>query len=545
MKKLYLIIISIIMAFCFAACGESKKEYSVAVTENIAAAGDVTGEGDYEEFSEVTLTATTNDGYLFLGWYDGATLLSSDATYTFVVVGDVTVEAKWEGGCLIVVTKNIDGAGTVTGAGTYDYGTDVTLVATTESGYRFIGWYQEDTLVSSNETYTFKVYGDVSWVATWARTYSVAVTENIATAGDVTGAGTYDDGAQVTLTATPNIGYAFLGWYDGETLLSTNESYTFVVDADVAFEAKWAEIYSVAVTKNVDAAGSVTGAGDHADGSQVTLTATTNSGYLFLGWYDGETLLSSDATYTFVVDGNVTVEAKWAISRSVIVTKNIATAGSVTGVGDKPHGSAVTLTAMTNSGYTFLGWYNGETELSTDATYTFVVDADVALEARWSGDCTVVVTKNIATAGSVTGAGSVAYGTDVTLTATSNDGYTFSGWYDGATLLSSDATYTFKAKGDVTVEAKWSGGCTITVNRVFVSSTEGGTLEGSGSVTGAGEYTYGEQVTLTVTLNNGYRFLGWYDGDTLVSSDRTYTFVADGDRVLTAKVKYQPWTSII
>lgn len=66
----------------------------------------------------------------------------------------------------------------------------------------------------------------------------------------------------------------------------------------------------------------------------------------------------------------------------------------------------------------------------------------------------------------------------------------------------------------------------VTIN---AASSEGGT------VSGAAEYTKGEDVTLTATADPHYRFSGWFEGENNVSADASYTFKAASDRTLTAK----------
>lgn len=72
---------------------------------------------------------------------------------------------------------------------------------------------------------------------------------------------------------------------------------------------------------------------------------------------------------------------------------------------------------------------------------------------------------------------------------------------------------------------------TIDRGRVTINAahSEGGT------VSGAGEYTKGKNVTLTATADLHYRFSGWFEGENNVSADASYTFEAESDRTLTAK----------
>ncbi|MBE6728098.1 MAG: hypothetical protein E7562_05585 [Ruminococcaceae bacterium] len=65
------------------------------------------------------------------------------------------------------------------------------------------------------------------------------VTANSSEEGTVTGAGTYSYGETVTVTATPEYGYYFGGWYNGETLVTSSESYSFTATENVILTPKY------------------------------------------------------------------------------------------------------------------------------------------------------------------------------------------------------------------------------------------------------------------------------------------------------------------
>ena len=95
-------------------------------------------------------------------------------------------------------------------------------------------------------------------------------------------------------------------------------------------------------------------------GNTVTLTAETNNGYMWLGWYNGEELLSRDLVYTCnMPQSRVTYIAKW-MPCPVTVEQNSEYAGTVTVLDEKYFiGEEVTITAQSNEGYIWLGWYDG------------------------------------------------------------------------------------------------------------------------------------------------------------------------------------------
>ena len=99
----------------------------------------------------------------------------------------------------------------------------------------------------------------------------------------MSGAGTYSSGTSVTALASTNAGYTFIGWYSGSTLKSSSTSYTFTITDDTSLEATWVENYTVTLTRNISAAGTVTGAGSYPSGTSVTVLATSNTNYTFLG----------------------------------------------------------------------------------------------------------------------------------------------------------------------------------------------------------------------------------------------------------------------
>ncbi len=98
MKRFLLIILSLLTLFCFGACAEGappEGKYTVVVTKNIEEAGTVTGAGEYDKNELITLTATTNEGYVFEGWFEGETSVSSGQTYVFVLTQNRTITARW------------------------------------------------------------------------------------------------------------------------------------------------------------------------------------------------------------------------------------------------------------------------------------------------------------------------------------------------------------------------------------------------------------------------------------------------------------------
>lgn len=120
---------------------------------------------------------------------------------------------------IYTISADVDpvGAGTVSGGGKYTAGTSVTLTATNNPGYRFVGWVESGTTVSTNPNYTFVANSNRSLTAQFDRissgggdsdpTYSITLPSRV-TGGELKLSRRYaENGETVTLTAVPDEGY--------------------------------------------------------------------------------------------------------------------------------------------------------------------------------------------------------------------------------------------------------------------------------------------------------------------------------------------------
>lgn len=205
------------------------------------------------------------------------------------------------------------------------YNEKYNLPVPTKTGYVFVGWYYNTTFITDEEgvDLTYEYTQDVTYIAQWIpQKYNIEVKSNDEEKGvvdDVTGK--YDYGSNVTVTATPNNGYSFVGWcnyYDITTYVSTEATYTLTTPShDLKLIAIFTS-YHVTTNTNLLGAGTYTNYSDTAIsiGEQVTLVANTNAGYIWLGWYENETKVSNgiQLDYTFLMTSeNRTYTAKWEI----------------------------------------------------------------------------------------------------------------------------------------------------------------------------------------------------------------------------------------
>ncbi|MCM1042031.1 MAG: leucine-rich repeat domain-containing protein [Bacteroides sp.] len=152
---------------------------------------------------------------------------------------------------VMVSSNNTEwGTATLTGNGTYEYGTEATVTASPKEGYRFVNWTKKDgTVFSTEATHTFKVTENLELTANFEKrpddveTFTVTLSANNNDWGrvSISGDGTYEKDEEVTITATPNKGYRFVNWTkDGEEF-STEAVYTFAVTEDMELAANFEE----------------------------------------------------------------------------------------------------------------------------------------------------------------------------------------------------------------------------------------------------------------------------------------------------------------
>ncbi len=128
-----------------------------------------------------------------------------------------------------------------------------------------------------------------------------------------------------------------------------------------------------------------------------------------------------------------TLYASSAPAVNIAATPDPADAGTILGAGSYPIGSTVSLTATANTGFAFVNWTDGASQVSTNAHYTFTASVARSLVAHFNPAYTIHTATYPTWGGTVTGAGIYAAGATVTLTATPAHGFEFSSWSNGET----------------------------------------------------------------------------------------------------------------
>ena len=414
-------------------------------TVTIDANGGVGGSGSQtvQKGTTVTLEAPTKEGHLFTGWKDekgNSYPAGADGKVNITVNEDMKLTAVWEARTFTVTYVLLDGK---TRTETVAYGQKLTLGEEPRTGYTFVGWKDGEKVYRAGETIT--VNEDMKLTAVWeARTFMV--TYVLPDGKTRTETAAY--GQTVTLVEEPRIGYTFVGWKDGEKVYHAGE--TITVTGDMTLTAEWEKLPSALVRIEIDANGGVGGSGSQTvqKGKTVTLEAPTKEGHLFKGWKDekGNSYpAGTDGKVKITVNEDMKLTAVWE-ARTFTVTYVLLDGKTRTET--VAYGQKLTLGEEPRTGYTFVGWKDGEKMYHAGETIT--VTEDKTLTAVWD---TRSFTVTYVLLNGKTRTETVAYGQKLTLGEEPRTGYTFVGWKDGEKMYHAGETITVTE--DMTLTAEW------------------------------------------------------------------------------------------
>lgn len=396
-------------------------QYTVNVVSDHPAWGSVNGGGTYNYGESIMISATPNLGFAFAGWTDGVL----DNPRTIIVTESQTFTAHFEiRQCVINTDVHPANSGTVNGGGTYNYGSSVQLVAHGNTGYIFSHW--SDGILSNPRS--IFVEGDAFYTAVFVPLpYVISTSCDPVNGGTVTGAGTYNYGTAVTLTAIPNEHYIFICWNDG----SVNNPRTITVQGNATYTAIFmlgdTPKYNITVVSNDESLGTVSGSGVYPAGSVAQIRAIPTAGAMFSRWNDNNT----ENPRNVVVNSDMTFTAYFTMSQTYTITVRPMSPnqGSTYGGGTFAANTNVTIGAIPASGYYFAGWNDG----NMNNPRTIVVNGDAEYIASFSQQPSLTYTVNVyyeESQGFVIGAGSYAAGATATIAAIPADGYHFVKWSD-------------------------------------------------------------------------------------------------------------------
>ncbi|MEO0468812.1 MAG: InlB B-repeat-containing protein [Bacteroidota bacterium] len=318
--------------------------YTLNVSASNGSVSKSPNQSSYPAGSAVTLTATPATGYQFSGWSGNASGSNNPLTVTMNSNQNITANFSQQGGggnC----GQNLSGTlkvehcepqnGAVIPQGspiviTPDFSADIVKVTAWYDGWNFIGNAQSAPFEitwngAAAGQHTLRIRGEnasgtktakrditITVGGSGPQTYTLNASGSNGSVGKSPNQSTYTAGSSVTLTANPNAGYEFSNW-SGDASGNSNPL-TITMNSNKNITANFSLIPPTTYTLNINASnGSVSKSPNQSNypaGSQVTLTASPNAGYVFSGWSGNAS--GNNNPLTITMNSNKSITANFA-----------------------------------------------------------------------------------------------------------------------------------------------------------------------------------------------------------------------------------------
>lgn len=375
--------------------------------------------------------------------------------------------------------------------------------------------------------------------------------------GEVTGAGRYKRGSLVTIVASPASGSGFVGWYEGDALISNEQVYRIEVKKNTNLKAIFngsSTKVKVSVTVNPAGKATISGEGMYSINTQATLQCVPVTGYGFDYWeIDGVRYTINPLTFGVTKTTNVTCKLV-PPKRDLTLLGSPSGIFQLSGAGAYSVNDPVTVKAnLLSQDYEFAGWYRDSVIpsnlISTNATHSFnMPDQDLVLYASANEKIVenyfeIRVSSGAGGTTSPAGVNSYKEGTTIRITAQPASGYSFLEWRAGGPSgikLDYPASFQHTVTGDYYFYALFMKDEEPEPEQVLIktNSDRGGLTEPMFQY-----YAKGSRVTITATPWSGYNFVEWRlggrDGQ-VVSRSASYTFTANSSATYWAVFEEKP-----
>lgn len=477
-----------------------------------------------EEDALAPFKDASRDGYTFTGWSSNGEAWDFESDR---VTGDVTLTAGWSANSYRVT---FDGAGgSAVDEAQVTFGEEFSLEVPTRVGYTFVGWKTADGVAVTDGrgvgTGEWGIAEDVVLTAAWTvNAYNIEYKNMDGAVNAASNPSRYtieDD--DVVLGEPSRTGYTFVGWTADEAGEDAVTEIDTSACEDVVLWAQW-EINTYTATFVAD------------DGTVEEVEFTVEDDSLT------EPVVPVKVGYTGkwedydIVADDITVEAVYTP-----IVYNITYGGLEDGEHSNTEeytieSATITLQDASRVGYDFVGWYDGEREVTEIAQGSH---GDITLTAKWEAIVYNIIYEYDDTIGDVAEGDSLkeSYTIEddfdfVTLECFT-EGYHFDGWYTQKDLGTGEQVtgIDLGTIGDITVYAHWG----LEVYDITYVGTDGVTS------TNPVNYTIeSETFTISDLTKVGYTFDGWFEDEACeVAADTTVETGSTGDLVF-----YASWTPI-
>ena len=519
----------------------SEKGFTVTMSNDLATYDPATGEivANKKQNGEVTVTVKTNQkGSIAPAVIRKVKIVSPDRYR-------ITLEKEGEG------TLELEGHQEATSVEVEKW-TELTVMAAADEskGYELTALTAGDINLLKQEN-KFEVTGAVTVKATFIKkTFAVETTKEGEGTVTITGAdnlAAVPYGTELTVTATPAEGYDLTALTAGDIDLLKQDN-KFVVKGAVTVTATFTlKTFAVETTQEGKGTVTIAGAASLAAvpyGTELTVTATPSEGYTLKALTAGDIDLLKQEN-KFVVKEAVTVKATFTLKTFAVETtqegEGTVTIAGADNLAAVPYGTELTVTATADEskGYALTALTAGDIDLLRQEN-KFVVKGAVTVKATFTQKTFAVETTKEGE-GTVTIAGAdnlaaVPYGTELTVTATADEGYELKELKANNVDIKATKTFTVTAATTVTaVFEKKQGGETPTPQpdpkpttfAVTLAKTEHGKIAIEGYTEEALKAVVKDtELTVTVTPDEGYELKELKANNVDIKATKTFTVTA-------------------
>ncbi len=296
-------------------------QYLINLTYQPTGSGNVTGAGWYDYESQATVSAMAAQGYVFTSWKENGASVSRELNYTFTITGNRILTAIFVSNpCYLNLFSSPSEGGTCSGGGAYECGAQAFIVATAAQNWYFLGWEKDGIIISANSTYSLSVNENTTLTAIFTQNdqlCSIVALPNPPQGGSVSGDGLYQQGDEISLTATASHEWHFIGWKENGEVVSLNTEYTFVASSSRTLMAAFSKAFEISANPVPEAGGNTSGTGTYEYGEKAELQAVPRAGYTFLGWAENGSIICETPSITFNVQQNRSLAALFRSSVGV------------------------------------------------------------------------------------------------------------------------------------------------------------------------------------------------------------------------------------
>ena len=287
---------------------DEKELFYYNLTVTIESNGSVSGGGSIEAGKNATLKATPAYGYEFLYWYFSESEIFLENPYTFTPQKNHSIGAVFKKRFSHEITITSENEGEFFGEGTYFDGESVSLAVLPHADYKFLHWESGGNQFFENP-WTFDATGGLAVKAIFELLPKYSLNLSHTSGGTTSGGGSFPEGENVSINATPEGGYLFYQWlFDDKT--SNSNPLNLVVDKDLNITAIFKRFWILTIAESSGGSTSGNLIRSVTDGTPITLVADPALGYVFQNW-TGD-LESSQNPFTFSPTSDLSLKPNFA-----------------------------------------------------------------------------------------------------------------------------------------------------------------------------------------------------------------------------------------